>query len=406
MNEFEQGKKLGGFEHFRLNNGLVGSIFREAIAHRIYRELGYPALRATWAFLGSNVWGDDVWVPMTLIEVYKKKFCKDNAELLGGTCQNMWEFPGTVGDAVGGVVPDSACQVSECDHTRLEATIDAVAMTPPGAGFKAAIADYVDWERYHQFQCLSWMMWTGDDPIHGGNNNLIIEREEDGKLIWAPYSIDISAGQDWYTDVSLLGSAPIAAGCQADPECWADTIATCEDLIEKFDELDPEKLVDEAVETLTELDMLRSGDARRAEDLREWYVKRQDELSTELERFRYLPDGDGVCPNGLELCGDGGCGTAEQCVPRSCGLGQTFCDSVQRCVDPEFEQCPICPEDKPLHCPLNRRCVATLEICHASCAAMPGLIYCAPYESCLPAHECPDQGGGDEDAGVIIGPLL
>jgi hypothetical protein len=396
--EFEMDKRIGDFEHIRLNNGLVGSIFRETIAHRVYAALGYPALRASWAFLGTNVWGPDTWVPMVLVEVYKRKFCHHNAELLGGDCENMWEFPGNVGGELGNQVPDSACQVSECDNTRLEQLIDRVASTPAGAGYKEALADLVDWDRFHQFQCLSWMMWTGDDPIHNGNNNLIIERD-DGKLIWAPYSIDISAGQDWYTNVPLTGSSPMAIGCQADPACWADTIAACEELIPRFDALDPESLVDEAVATLTELGMMREGDEQRAEDLRAWYVERQTQLPEELERYRYLPDEFGNCPEGLQLCGDGGCGTEEQCIERSCPLGQRWCDSRQMCIG-QYEACTNCPEDRPLYCYLSSTCVPTQEDCWATCEATPGFTYCAVFNSCVEVGTCPD----DDDGGIIIDP--
>jgi hypothetical protein len=396
-NQFEADKRIDGFEHLRFNNGLVGSIFREGLAHRIYRELGYAGLRSSWAFVGSNVWGHDVWVPTVLIEVYKKKFCKNNQELLGGGCENMWEFPGTIGDQVGAVIPDSACQVSECDHSRLEELNDVIAATPIGPGVKDALDELLDWDRFHQFQCLSWIMWTGDDPLHNGNNNLIIERD-DGKFVWAPYSIDISAGQDWYTHVPLTGTSPLAVRCQADPECWADTVATCEDLIEKFDDLDPEQLVDDALETLGDLGMLRSGDERRAEELRAWYVERQENLPDELERFRYLPDEFGNCAEGLELCGDGGCGTPEQCAERVCEFGSVWCESKDACVDTRWDTCPSCQEPTPVHCHLNFRCVATHEDCLATCGAVPGNVYCPIYDACMSQEDCPS----DEDGGVIF----
>jgi hypothetical protein len=340
-NEFAVGQHIGGFEHIRLNNGLVGTIFRETLAHRVYRALDYPALRASWAFLGSNVWGPDIWVPMTLIEVYKRKFCNENAELLGGTCENMWEFPGDVGGEFGGAIPESACQVSACDNTRLEDLIDAIARTDPGPGAKEALSPFIDWDRFHQFQCISWMLWTGDDALHNTNNNLIIERD-DGKLIWAPYSVDISAGQDWYLNVPLTGSSSLARRCQSDPACWADTIATCEQLIVKFDALDPELLVDDAVDTLSDLGMMRDGDEQRAEALRQWYLERQTQLADELERYRYLPDQLGNCPDGYELCAtDGG-------DPEQCG---------------EFSVC-----------------------------------------LCLPEGECQSDGDGDGDGGVVFPP--
>jgi hypothetical protein len=447
--EFQEDLRIGGYEHLRLNNSLVGSIFREGIAHRVYRELGYPALRSTFAFMGSNVWGEDVWVPMTLIEMYKKKFCKNNRELLGmgedESCPNMWEFAGDVGGGGGGggpidfllgemggldvpppamgvgggpgeirvgegfqlQIPANACQVSECDNTRLEEFGQALFETPRGAGFKEALAPYIDWTRYHQFQCLSWILWTGDDPIHNSNNNLIIERE-DGRLVWAPYSIDISAGQDWYTNTPLIGQSTIPVACQQDPECWADTIAECEKLIDAFDDLDPERFVDETAELLDGLGMMRDGDEERAEDLREWYLTRQEGLIDELERYRYLPDANGECPQDLEACNDGTCGTSEQCEERLCSIWEVWCESKGYCISPEWDFCPSCPASAPTWCDANQSCVASIDECTWDCE-IPGWVYCPLSESCLPEDEC-DFGGdgegdgdgdGDPDAGVF-----
>lgn len=425
-NEFEKGKRFGTFEHLRLNNSLVGSIFREHLAHEIYRALDYPALRSGYAFLGSNVWGNDVWVPMTLIEVYKRRFCADNADALGGDCLNMWEFAGELGiptdpgacpacdpgpgprprDIIGDpfpiprpggpgdptdLSPESWCQLSECDDTRLDEVIEVVKATPPGAGFQAALDPYVDWSLYRQFQCLSWMMWTGDDPVHGGNNNLIVERD-DGKLVWAPYSVDISAGQEWYQNTPLPGSTVIPRGCQAEPSCWAETIATCEDLIARFDALDPEAMLDERYAKLEALGMLRDGDQQRAEQLREWLVWRQHVLPSELERFRYLPDGEGNCPQDMQQCDDQTCGSEAQCLERRCQLGASWCDSLGRCIDPAFEpdmECPTCDEaGKPSYCEPAMECVADQETCIVLCEEMPDMVWCQDTQSCMPIANC------------------
>jgi len=427
-NHFHEGLRVDGFEHIRLNNAQVGSIFREHLTHRIYRELGYPALRSSFAFAGSNVWGEGIWVPMTLIEVYKLKFCTDNAEVLGGNCVNMWEFAGDLGQGGGGFpggpgfpidivaedividpgplpdpgaqLPFDACQIDSCDNQRLDELSLALSRTYRGPGFKEALEPYIEWDRFHEFQCLSWMLWVGDDPIHNSNNNLIIERE-DGKLIWAPYSVDISAGQSWYTNVPLTGSNSIASGCQLDPVCWEDTIAACEDLIQRFDDLNPEEMVDETVTQLTELGMMRDGDEDRAQELRDWFVYRQDALATELEYYRYLPDENGNCPNDLMQCLDMSCGTPDQCLNR-CAPGEYWCDSKEGCVSEFGDFCPACPDDEPLWCDLqgHRQCVASQDACYALCEGTPGQAYCPMFEQCLPVEEC---SFGFIDSGVIPG---
>jgi hypothetical protein len=368
---------------------------------------------------------------MTLIEVYKTKFCEDNAELLGGTCLNMWEFAGDLGQGGGGFpgpgfpidlhganeqggnagdiiidpgpipgpgagLPFNACQIEQCDNQRLDDLANVLTYTYRGAGFKEALEPYIEWDRFHQFQCLSWIMWVGDDPIHNSNNNLIIERE-DGKLIWAPYSVDISMGQDWYTNVPLTGSSSIASGCQLDPECWEDTIATCEDLIQRFDDLNPEEMLDETVQQLTDLGMMREGDEDRADEIRSWLVNRQAVLSTELEKYRHLPDAEGNCPNELMLCLDNTCGTFEDCQTR-CESGYFWCDSKQSCVSEFGDFCPACPEATPVWCDLvgHRQCVESTDACHALCEEDEGYAYCDLFGACALAGECnfgePDGG--------------
>ncbi len=400
-NEFVKETRIGSFEHLRLNNSLVGSIFRENIAHRIYRELGYPALRSTHVFLGSNVWGDNVWVPMTLMEMYKRRFCRDNEALIGGTCTNMWEFPGDLGgdwgidipldpmkNDIAQSVPDYWCQVNSCDNTRLIELTNTLMATPANTGFKKALDPFIDWERFHEFQCLSWILWTGDDPLHNQNNNLIIERDSDGRLIWAPYSIDISLGQEWYTNVPLTGINFISSGCQKDHECWSDTIAICEKLIVQFDKLNPENFVDELVATLSGLEMMRRGDEERAKELRNWLLDRQTVLTEELERYRYLPDGEGNCPNDLERCADGTCATLEDCEQRLCMPGQKMCESLGYCYDPNYEYCPNCENDMPFYCGISDSCVDSLSTCAQLCEEMIDMSWCDRVNQCLYIGEC------------------
>lgn len=401
FDEFEMNKRLGSFEHLRLNNAMVGTIFREALAHRIYRALGYPALRSTHAFLGSNVWGDDVWVPMTLMEVYKPRFCEDNADRLGGGCLNMWEFPGDPGDAF----PPGACQWAECDDTRLKDFRAMMRRTPLGPGFKERSADFIDWDRMHEFQCISWMLATGDDALHNANNNLMIERM-DGRLVWAPYSVDISAGQDWYPTVPLTGTSRVARGCQLDPECWSDTLETCERLITAFDELNPELLVEQMVTTLGTAGMLRDGDMERAIELRQWYASRQTDLPQLIERYRVLVDVLGTCPDGLEPCRDRSCGTSAQCEERQCELQERWCPDLGACIQAN-EQCFTCAGEGSIYCPPSSACEVSVDACSATCVENmgEGAFYCESSRRCAFEFDCvADDSGVIEpslDGGII-----
>jgi hypothetical protein len=209
---------------------------------------------------------------MRRLQVYKLRFCKDNADLVGGECVNMWEFPG---DLAMRERPANACQIAKCDDTRLDELADLLVSTPPGPGFRDALAAHVDWPRFHQFQCIGWILATGDDGIRSQNNNLVMERA-DGKLVFAPYSIDISMGQDWFPATTLLGQSALPRGCQADPECWASMFTECTAIIDRFTEL---KLRG-CPRTLCRRRMWNGARVRRAALLAGAYVVRNDRAGT------------------------------------------------------------------------------------------------------------------------------
>lgn len=333
--EFVDGLEIGGTEHIRFHNGLVGSIYREKIALEVYTRLGYPAPRATFAWVGGNVWGPGIEIPYTVVENYKKAFCKRHADAWGGGCNNMWEFVGDLGQ--GAFEAEVNCQLSGCDPTRARQFEELAVTTPPGPGYKAALADWLDWDAFHRFQCISWLLWTGDDALHNMNNVVIVERQ-DGRFQYLPYSVDISGGQDWFTDVSLLGSNVVAYGCQADPACWADAIDTCEEVIDAFVALDPAALVDEVHAQLAEQDMLRSGDEGRHAQIRGWYAQRAAGALTELDLYRDPP-----CQLPNTAC-EGACVDVQECA-LTCQDGEQQCGPacvpVGECFDcqPPFEPC-------------------------------------------------------------------
>lgn len=321
-NEFVDKQRIGGFEHLRFNNGQVGSIFREYLTLELYKELGYPAPLVTFAWVSSNVWGGDVEIPYVLVERYKRSFCA-RGDAFGGKCENMWEFVGDIGqkqDPNPGPLPPKPgnapsvfddpnnCQFSECDNTRVKQLEQLIDETPPGEGFKAATEALIDWPAFHRFQCLSWVLATGDDTLHNSNNVVLAERA-DGKFQYLPYSVDISLGQDWYLSVPLPGTSNIARGCQADKACWADTIAACEDVLGDFVKAKPIAMLDDLFDLLDAEGMLRPGDEARYELLRAWFEERLVALPDELEENR---EGPVLCTGGTVDCG-GSCLPPEQC---------------------------------------------------------------------------------------------
>ncbi|HWO08181.1 MAG TPA: CotH kinase family protein, partial [Polyangiaceae bacterium] len=308
--EFTAGNRIGGVKHLRLNNAVVGSIFREKLTLELYAALGYPAPRATYAWVQSSVWGPDIDVPYIAVEAYKPAFCKQREAQLGGGCVNMWEFAGDLG--YGQLGAAESCQFSECDPTRaLELELDAV-QTPPGAGYKDVMSEWIDWDAFHRFQCLSWILATGDDALHNSNNFVLVERA-DGKFQHLPYSIDISLGQEWYPEVPLAGSSVLARGCQSDPACWEDLLTTCEGLVQSFIDVDPVAMLDATLATLETGGMLRDGDEGRYRALSSYLARRIVELPIELQANRDQgPPVDAYCEYPWILCGNA-CALPEEC---------------------------------------------------------------------------------------------
>jgi CotH kinase protein len=334
--EFVKKQRIGGYEHFRFNNAQIGSIFREKLTLDLFKKFNYPTLQANYAWVSSSVWAEDVAVPYIVVESYKRPFCKRWEDELGGGCVNMWEG---VGDPIlngfgnyGGPNYDwfqteSNCQFDECDTTRAEQLVDAYAAAPQGDGFKAAMSEYIDWPNFHKFQCLEWILTIGDDMFHNSNNVVVVERA-DGKFQFLPWSVDISLGQSWYPVVQLASErSSIAQGCQAEEQCWADMIAVCETQLQTFIDSDPVAMLDGVHDDLEEAGMLRSGDEKRYEDLREYLAQRLVDLPIELELNREAP----YNPN-----------------PRNCeyqyGYGYIDCGGV--CV--LRDECYLCnPEPEP-----------------------------------------------------------
>jgi hypothetical protein len=296
--QFVEGQRIADYEHLRFSNGQRGSIFRDNLAYTLYRELGYTAPLTTFAWVSGNVWGPGVSIPYALVERYKRKFCERYSEEFGGGCPNMWEYASDFNDGGWGgkgipifaadqssIFDDpNICQMGTCDPTRVK-MLEAKLLEPvPEEGFKAMLAEYVDWPAFHRFQCVSWVLGAGDDTFHGPNNVVLVEGD-DGLFRFLPYSVDLSLGASGVLDLRGWGNA-IGRGCQEDESCWADTLDVCEDVIADFKELDPRGYLKSMNATLKANGMLRTGDDRNYQDIDSYLADRLANLSSDLDQYR------------------------------------------------------------------------------------------------------------------------
>lgn len=270
--EFQPGLRIGGVEHFRLNNGLKGGLLREHVAARLHRRLGYAAPRTNLGFLGTTVHGPGLWIPMVVSEVYRRAFCTQSAALIGGPCADLWKFDGDLGYAGRSAPPPELdCVTGGCDRAALDAFGDAIRAAPEGPGLRAALAPYLDWALYHRFRCLGVAVGSLDDALRNmGNNSAVVRRADDGRFVFLPYSIDWSA----FSETPMFGNTELELKCVADPECQAEARSTCLGLADELDALRPETLVEEAMATLRAEGMVRPGDEERAVELTTYYAGR------------------------------------------------------------------------------------------------------------------------------------
>ena len=163
---------------------------------------------------------------------------------------------------------------------------------------------------------------------------------------------------------------------------------------EGVERIDAAHFVDEAADTLTELGMMRAGDARRAQALHAWYEDRPARAAELLPRFRYLPDLDGNCPHELVACNDGGCGSAEECETRRCPAAQIWCETTNACV--MQDECPTCEGETPLYCPAVGACTADVAACSRQCARSHGMgyAYCPATATCELSELCSENDAG------------
>lgn len=316
-----------GDRQLRFNNGQADStIVREAVALGIWRAMGYPAPRTRFVQTRSNVWDTEVRPGVAashvMVEPYKEAFFARSApEIL-----HVWEGQGDpfvpmgsgcdVGccdpfgcggdiveppffDPLPAPAPEQAieqrgsftgdCQYSvdaDCDEEAFDAAVAALSEIPSGPGYMEATNEYIDWSLLHQNMCLSALTGTGDDWIHN-SNNVVIGIREDGKVVFFPYSTDISGNHPWYEHTPYQGYAHLTQACQFDPDCWEQALSTCETMTNEFEELDVvATIVEERCDALKEAGLDRPADAPVCEDLVEYYAARATELREELQALR------------------------------------------------------------------------------------------------------------------------
>jgi len=320
VGEFQDQKFSTDDKTLRMNNGQADStIVREATALAVWNAMGYPAPRTRFVQTQSNVWDYDFELGASaahnMVQPYKKPFFKGYMGDVYGDIPKVtsaWEGEGNPFE--GGWL-NLECEWSDdddCEQTAFDEIVDTVINAPFGPGFMAATADVVDWPMIHQNQCLSALTGTGDDWIHN-NNNVVIALREDGKIMYLPYSTDISGDHPWYQNTPYDGNSyygsTLADRCKQDPDCRTLALDTCDAMIDTYETLDVvETIVKERCGALSDAGLERPADGDVCDSLEGFYGSRADELRDELDWLREQDNGYGGMGGTGATGGTGGTG--------------------------------------------------------------------------------------------------
>ncbi|MCK6524753.1 CotH kinase family protein [Myxococcota bacterium] len=295
--EYVEGQRFGEVEHLRLNNAGVGTMFGEASSLAVFRAMGVPAARTAFAWVGGSGWEDDeLLVPMLAREVYKRDFCEENAELLGGGCKSIREGTGEIVNLTTWATAD--CDLGDCENMEgLAKLATSIIENFNDQTFDEGTEPYFDWPQFHRSACVHWLLWVGDDYIHN-SNNVVLAEGEDGRFRLLPYSTDVTAGWAFsgtYSNTPLFGNGLMSKGCEIDDGCRETQLDTCEQVINEFEALDPVGLIDDLADRLLTAQapwgehpngMWREPDDAAYEHFRTFYETRAESARAELETLR------------------------------------------------------------------------------------------------------------------------
>ena len=295
--DYVEGQRFGEVEHIRLNNAGVGTMFGEASSLAVFRAMGVPAARTAFAWVGGSGWeNDELLVPMLAREVYKRDFCEENAELLGGGCKTIRESTGDVVQLSGWETAD--CDLGDCsDLSGLAKLATSIIENFNDQTFDEGTEPYFDWPQFHRSACVHWLLWVGDDYIHN-SNNVVLAEGEDGRFRLLPYSTDVTAGYAFggtYANIPLFGNGILSKGCELDEGCREIQLDTCEQVINEFEAMDPVSIIDDLADRLRAAQapwgdypdgMWRAPDDAAYAYYRSFYETRVESARAELETLR------------------------------------------------------------------------------------------------------------------------
>lgn len=304
MNEFVPDQKLLSLNKLALNNLVQDpTMIREQLSYKLFREMGVPAPRTSYAVVTLN---DELMGLYATVEVV------DNASFLdhwfGNDDGNLYE--GSYGsdledDLIATFDQDRGPENEFADLYELSAALDE--MSDPST-FVTQVQPWVDLDAYARFAATELFLghWDG---YAATRNNYFLYRAPGAKWSFIPWGTDQTFGN--FGLPIFEGTGRLQTLCAASLECREKLAAAYERLVELTEELDLLARVDELEALITPA---VEQDPRKENDTATFHT--EVEALREFLRVRPLAARDGLkCtdPSTVDEDEDGASGCGEDC---------------------------------------------------------------------------------------------
>jgi len=286
FNRYVEGRTFHGLKKLALNNMVNdGAQLHEAVTYPLYRDLGIPAPRASYAWVRLN--GEDYGL-YAQIEGMDDVFLEQSYSNPGG---NLYEAEYLL-------YPDDTYTLLDFDHetylyfeleegqdnghTDLLAVVDAIEASWATEAYYETVGSVLDWDHFLRFWALEAWVGQWDGYNYNSNNYMVYFDPSDSLADLLPWGHDwcFTEWAAWSSPVTLLGG-----GCLATETC---TMAFLDELDATCSAIDPEDLMTR-IDTAAELaDPYIQTDPRKEtpyasvlqyqDYMRAWVPARSDQL--------------------------------------------------------------------------------------------------------------------------------
>ena len=206
FDRFVEGQKLHGIPSFHLNNNAFDpSFLREALGYELFRQLGVPAPRTSFALLYLTIEGEVreefLGLYLVLEEIDNKAFLKQHFASAKGLLLKPWSIAGL--PYFGEQWPAYEARYNtrtEINARTARRTIDFIKLVnyADDATFRARIAQYLDVEEFLRFLAGQVILANMDSILITGHNFYLYLDAGDDRFRFMPWDLNLAFANNYH----------------------------------------------------------------------------------------------------------------------------------------------------------------------------------------------------------------